>query len=132
MDNRTFDITSEGHAALRHALAIPFYTAGVRATHYLMTTIPNGYEGRWARDIPTLALYNRAAPKALVLPFTLGHDGATEFVNSWLSQVDYGPEPDHDGSNGKGFRVFTGKWGEVHGSDGAFVAIQPKWAEYGK
>jgi hypothetical protein len=27
-------------------------------------------------------------------------------VTAWLEEVDYGEEPDHDGANGKGWRVY--------------------------
>lgn len=55
------------------------------------------------------------------------------FVTGWLKETDYGNEPDHDGSNGKGWRVYNHNWGQVIGCGSySFVAIEPAWAMYGK
>lgn len=57
---------------------------------------------------------------------------ATAFAKGWLRDVDMGREPDHDGDNGRGFRVFTEAWGKVAGHTYAICAIEPVWACYGK
>jgi len=49
--------------------------------------------------------------------------GEIEGVSEWL---------DHDGSNGMGFRLFCERWGYVGECWGAFAALQPIWAWYGK
>ena len=66
------------------------------------------------------------------LPFPLDAEGAIEFVWSWLQTINYGEEPDHDGSNRQGFTVYNEDWGHVGGSYYAFVAIKPEWIMYGK
>ena len=87
-----------------------------------------------------------AAPKRLVfywasnthnkdvveLPFKLDSEGATDFALRWLNELDYGKEPDHDGDNSKGWRVYCEGWGQVDGEWGAFLAVAPAWAMYGK
>lgn len=57
----------------------------------------------------------------------------TEFAWGCLeSNKPTAKEPDHDGDNDKGFRLFTESWGQVFGEYQAFVAIEPIWAMYGK
>lgn len=53
-------------------------------------------------------------------------------VRAWLEAVEYGPEPNHDGDNKKGWRVFNERYSHVSGLWQAFVAIEPVWLEYGK
>ncbi len=54
-------------------------------------------------------------------------------VQSWLASAVYGPQPDHDGSNEKGFRVYNEEWGHVATfRTDAFVAIEPIWLLHGK
>lgn len=54
------------------------------------------------------------------------------FVRDWLELQDYGAQPDHDGSNSKGFTVYNESWGHVNGQWQAFVAIKPEWMIHGK
>lgn len=66
------------------------------------------------------------------LPAPLERNEIVEFVRAWLKSVDYGPEPDHDGDNGKGWTVYNERWGHVANRYEAFVAIEPTWMMYGK
>ena len=66
------------------------------------------------------------------LPAPLSGNALVEFVRSWLKSVDYGPEPDHDGENGKGWTVYNERWGHVANRWEAFAAIEPTWLMYGK
>lgn len=53
-------------------------------------------------------------------------------VEKWLKEAKYENEPDHDGCNERGWRVFNDAWGRVGDEHGAFVEIQPVWLMYGK
>lgn len=75
----------------------------------------------WAKD-------NGATP--FMSP--LGRDEIRPMIESWLKEADYGAEPDHDGDNEKGCRVYNESWGHVGGQWAAFVAIEPVWLLYGK
>lgn len=66
------------------------------------------------------------------LPSPMGPAQVVPIVREWLEQVDYGPKPDFDGTAGKGFILFCNDWGFVGSCHAAFMAIQPKWAMYGK
>lgn len=50
----------------------------------------------------------------------------------WLESAEYEQEPDHDGSNIKGWRLFNEAWGQVFDDPYALVAITPEWALAGK
>lgn len=81
----------------------------------------------------TLILLWAAEPDASKLPYTMSVAQAFELVKGWLSEAGVpGPEPDHDGDNGAGWRIFTGPWGKVAGSSYGIIGIQPAWAMYGK
>jgi hypothetical protein len=67
-----------------------------------------------------------------VLPAFMDCPAATSFAWNWLSRQEYGPEPDYDGSNEKGFLLFNETWGHVGGDHYAIVAIAPAWAMLGK
>lgn len=66
------------------------------------------------------------------LPFKMDYKKAAQFAFDWLEQVDYPKEPNHDGSNGKGWVVYRDYCGHVNGHWSAIVAVKPNWAMYGK
>lgn len=70
--------------------------------------------------------------KSFPLPYPLDFKGALHFIEGWLANADYGRQPDHDGDDGRGFRLFTDGWGHVVGHHYAIVGVQPAWAMYGK
>lgn len=159
MDNLSVDVTSEGRVSLEHALALVF-SRQREATHYLIANVKHDvrYYGRTcdekdanfdhegfpakvhhcessaidATGTPSLILFWSEHEIATKLPFPLDMKKSVDFAANWLEQVAYGKQPDHDGDNGKGFRVFNEAWGHVLGHWQAFVAIQPVWAMYGK
>lgn len=67
-----------------------------------------------------------------LFPAKLAADDLVPLIKAWLSEQDYGRQPDHDGSNGKGWRVYNEGWTHVNGEWQAFAAIEPAWLEYGK
>lgn len=124
----SFDMTG---ISLEHALTVAFNTSGY------METSANG----WAtdREGKRLILFwsasndSGSASRIHPLPSSMGLKRAVDFVQDWLDAVDYGPEPDTDGSTGKGSRVYSESWGHIDGHGWAsFVAIEPEWIVYGK
>jgi hypothetical protein len=70
-------------------------------------------------------------------PYTLASRVEVEnFVWGWLQSPEakelLGEEPNHDGSNDVGWRVFNEEWTHVDDDWSARVAICPIWAMYGK
>jgi len=77
--------------------------------------------------ILTLLLADCLREDYTALLFPLQGDDIINFVHGWLkNNSDPGPEPDHDGDNKSGWRIFI-----PQGSAATF-GIQGVWAMYGK
>ena len=66
------------------------------------------------------------------LPFPSSPKLVEYMMSAWLDNCVWPPEPQHDGSNGRGFRLFNENYGHVNDHWQAFVAIEPYWLIYGK
>lgn len=134
-DNFHFDLTG---VSLPLCLQVAF--AGRRkATGWAEVPIPTEAEGSpakiWGagRGTPKrLVFYWVAAEGVTPFPVPMTAEGVEPIVRAWLETAQYGPEPDHDGDNDKGFRVYNEAWGHVGGMYQAFVAIEPIWLMAGK
>lgn len=125
-DNFRFDITAwRGHYAdgrdiLAECLRLAFDQK--TASHWssdgkrliLFWTAP---DARFSAQ----AFISKASPESLVV-----------MIRDWLAGVEYPKEPDHDGDNSKGFRVFNEAWGHVEGESYAICGIEPAWLMHGK
>ena len=151
MDNFHIDITSEGQAALTTAMSLAFGQYR-NAVAYAIREAVAGEAYKFDDDDLQkkhgwmLRQKTRAKPKRLIffwsdyekvadsvkLPFKLDAAGAADFASRWLAELDYGSEPDHDGDNGKGWRLYCESWGHVDDHSSAFIAVAPAWAMYGK
>lgn len=127
MDNFHIDVTSYGQESLFHIMQIIAERHKV-ARGYLVQ--PEG--------IGRLVFYwwIPAGNKLIQsLPFTLDAQSMTDFTRRWLAEVEYPEEPDHDGSNSRGFRVYNNEWGHVQGApekEYSMCAVAPEWAWHGK
>lgn len=126
MDNRHISVQSEGRKAFDLAFQLLFdNAAGGKATHY--------FEDKDKGLV--LCWYEDASKKTVKLPSALTWRGAADLAWNWLEEQDekqYRERLDHDGSNGKGFKVYNEDWGHVAGSSYAILAVLPVWAWYGK
>ena len=120
MDNFQFDMTSEGD--LTEAMKLVFAHTRNRAAGYRITP-EKGLAFYWTTN---------ECPLVERFPFWMDAVGAADFAKRWLAEVEYGPEPDHDGDNGKGWRLYCEAWGMIGYDRCAFIAVQPAWAQYGK
>ncbi len=143
MDNFSIDITAEGDSSLAAAIGLAFshHAPGKKAEAYrIVNTLdrdpssPTGLTQNPKHGWPCLVLYWTKTGKEVVpfaYPMTL--DETLTFVRGWLRNTPPpGPQPDHDGDNGHGWRVFNENWGHILGEFSAICAIQPRWAMYGK
>lgn len=119
MDNFHFEMTSEGNEDFKTALKLFGGKSGRKVVGY-------------RSDAKRMVLYWTDSERATKLPYPMTLEQAADFVLGWLAHADYGREPDHDGSNGKGWHLFNEAWGHVDGEWQAFAAIEPCWAMYGK
>lgn len=124
MDNFRIDITSEGQASLLQALGICFAQHRA-ATHYVVREAEPPKPRR-------LVFMWTEAKDAVALPFKLDVEGAADFARRWLDEQDFGRQPDHDGDNGKGWRLYNEAWGHVDNQYQGWIAVAPAWAMYGK
>jgi hypothetical protein len=73
------------------------------------------------------------AKDMVAFPVALPMSTCAEITFNWLQAATYPREPDHDGDNEKGWRCYTGDWGQIDGlSHGAFLAVEPFWIMFGK
>jgi len=116
-DNYRFDITATGDDLLRIAIQVAF----MKENEVVDIKEVNN----------TLVLY-WSTEKAN--PFmTLDFEATFKVVKEWLDkQTQYPNEPNHDGDNKKGFRVYNEAWGEVKNDWRAFCGIEPVRMMYGK
>ena len=139
MDNRHISIQSEGRSAFDLAFQLMFDNCpGKKATHYFEHP-KNGLLLLWDEDffIDTLRSANNSDPrvKANKLPYPMNWKAASDLAWGWLQnqpEEKYECNLDHDGSNGKGFKVYNEDWGHVAESHYAFLGVLPVWAWYGK
>jgi len=65
------------------------------------------------------------------LPFPLDKKGTEDFLIAWLKQAKWDDEPDHDGSNEKGFKIVS-KCKSFWEDAGKILTLSTDWIEYHK
>lgn len=122
MDNRHIDITARNEEDFNLAMQI------ICRTEWGSRKVVG-----FAVEQNTFVLYWTKADKMQPLPYDMTPQQITAFVWGWLQGAQpIDREPDHDGDNKKGFRVFNEAWGHVFNQSQAFAGITPVWAMYGK
>lgn len=138
MNNFSIDVTAETDETLEAVLEIAFRHNGPLAEYWLEMEVSPQAEwlgtGGTRKALVLCAWEEKAKPGIAVnrFPIRLDAKGAAPIVARWLDAADRGHRPDHDGDNGKGFRVFCNFWGHFEGYHSAIVGIVPAWAMYGK
>lgn len=130
MDNFRVDVTARARAHFESVMGMLF---GRReAVAFAMHPTKGMVLYHATHDHGDVCNADAAEVPVVRLPYAMNLTAACAFVWHWLETADRGPEPDHDGSNKPGWRVYNEAWGHVAGDWRAFVAIQPVWAMYGK
>lgn len=124
MDNQRIDVTWEGKERFYTLLSMAVEASpGCKVASY------------WADDEHGLVFRwhdGSSSRSSTKFPTPVNAEAACDFAWGWLRTQDYGKQPDHDGDNGKGWRIYNESWGHVASDHYAFIAIQPAWAMYGK
>ena len=103
-----------------------------RVTHYVVGSSLGG--------LPYLALLwgEHKIGLPLIAPMESA-DAIRSQIEAWLKTAEYGREPDHDGSNSKGFRltteipkIYDEQWRTQDWAFYTFIVIEPIWIEHGK
>lgn len=126
--NPILNVNGESLARLKLAMALADdYNEGDKRTR---AKTVNGF----AVNVGRLVFFQYDSDKGMTpFPTPVSLDRAAEIAFDWLGAQEYSPEPDHDGSNSKGWRLWRDTWGRIDGyGHAAFVAIEPFWIEYGK
>jgi hypothetical protein len=126
-DNRLFNVNGEDCPMLEATLKLAFSQEGKNTTAWgWRVTEEHGM---------TLCLYKTND----FTPFMSKSNAetVTSMIWDWLCEQDandytleeWEDNCDHDGHNGKGWRVYTGTWGDV---GNGFIAVKPIYLWYGK
>ena len=89
----------------------------------------------WSSDVDHLVFYSRQPTDVegfVRLPCRMPARLMASLVAVWIADAKFPPEPDQDGSNVKGFRLYNEQWGFVDGCHEAFLAVAPAWCMFGK
>jgi hypothetical protein len=135
-DNFRIDVTSDG--SLESIMKIAFSKTPNGAASYTIRDPVEieDWRGKFSRPLRLIFFWSLYPLTEDIDMFAfsngLSAEEAADFARRWLEQIDYGPEPDHDGSNTKGFRIYNERYGHVDDSSYGTVAITPEWIEYGK
>ena len=110
MDNFHIKVVSEGRTDFNAALDIATKRApGGKATHYHISVVNKRGTDLLEGPVARLTFYwtKPSDGSVLALPYAMGPKELAEFAWGWLQQADHGREPDHDGSNRRGFVVLN-------------------------
>lgn len=141
MDNFRLDVVSEGKDAFSDAIDIALEQHRA-ASHFVVIDYPCVVNELIKADgkRKTLILFwsedDSFEPKPSAFPSDMKGAPLETFVWNWLEDMwekkEHGPQPNHDGHNENGWRIFNEYWGHLAGSQYGIIAIQPIWATYGK
>lgn len=142
MDNRIISIQSKGRKSFDLAFQIMFADTwndkkDQVATHYFEHP-DKGLIFLWSDDkfqikLPDHGDFQTEVASKLLTP--LGWKEAADLSWTWLlnqPENKYQDWIDHDGSMGKGFRIYNEDWGHVAKSHYAILGLVPVYAWYGK
>jgi hypothetical protein len=154
MDNFHIDVTAAGRAAFDTAMGLAMYSHSKAVAYALhpklgLVLFWSDHEKEIAdrTEMPSFSphvnrelwdqLYKESCAKVVrvpvqKLPYPMQGKALVEFAWNWLETAERGEQPDHDGENEAGWRVYCEGWGRVGDAQYSFVAIQPVWAMYGK
>ena len=132
-DNKTYDVADEGTAKLLQLIGLAM---GENTKFYgWRTRNPGEWEiyGKPSKR-PSISFTNYPVKKDdfTAFPAPLGMAELSGIIEAWLDQVDYGPQPNYDGDNEKGWQFIIGPHWSHFQTIGECFGVAPKWMMYGK
>lgn len=130
-DNRVFNINGLSKEMLLKTLELAFSQEGA-------STKANCYKIDPDRG---MILYWYEQPGTIPFPTNMKPEEILDIVWAWLKSepevsttydADWDYDADHDGHNGRGWRVYCEGWGKVQDNSAAICAIKPVYLWYGK
>ncbi len=147
MDNFEFVITAMGRKAFDLAFQVGFSDHD-KATHYMIKKVHPNHAPEYGKGSEVLNEFTsfiffwtsvdtnsiHVGDSGLIeLPFEMGWKEAADMAWGWLNKkAKYDEEPDHDGSNSKGWCIRNESWGHAGGYFEGFLIVEPAWAMQGK
>ena len=124
-DNFHFNICSDSRTHFDMAVEIGFAgAAGGKAYSYKISP-EKGIILSWQKE--------GLKDGYMILSYPLTSETAKNFLWDLLKSIEFSEkQPDHDGDNEKGFRIYNESWSRVDGNFYAFMAVRPEWQMYGK
>ena len=119
-DSFRFDISGDGEKLLTASMSIAF--------------MDNDKAIGFHKTSRRLTFFLAEHPESTALPAKLDCKAIMAIVQQWLeTEAEYPRQPDHDGDNKRGFRIYNEAWGHIEPFGWqAFMAIEPMWTMYGK
>jgi len=116
-DNFHIDISSEGKEDFIKVMSL---------------CIKHKVEGYSIKGNSLVLYWSNSSKDCIPFPYKMSCEAVSEFVYGWLQEVEYKEEPDQDGDNHKGWKVYNESWSRVGDDPYTIVAIEPRWMIYGK
>lgn len=126
MDNFRINVTARGEQTLRDAMKLAFLQHAKGAKFWAVRPADED------KPLRMIFYWTDGAKDILPFGFTMDPEGCADFAGRWLAEAEYDFEPDHDGHNTKGWRIYNEGWGHVDRDWQAVVAVTPVWAMHGK
>jgi hypothetical protein len=132
-DNQIISITGRGPEDFKKAMSFFFPRETDTVKGYAIDS-KKGMVLFWS--MPDSPRKTSKGGEIKALPYEMTFEAAVQFAWNWMETRDAtnirGEEPDHDGDNGKAWRVYNEDWTHVDNFWEALVGVRPIWAMYGK
>jgi len=130
MDNKVFNVNGESKEKLIKTMELAFGRETAKSWFFdkekglIFYWLLSGRENKSSTDFPSPLDAIRAADTAW--DWLQGKEAGSMSCDGWDANAD------HDGDNGKGFRVYCEDWGHVGDNVYAIIAVRPAYMWYGK
>ncbi|WCK57542.1 hypothetical protein PP175_26110 (plasmid) [Aneurinibacillus sp. Ricciae_BoGa-3] len=129
MDNQVFNVNGRDWDDLASVLKLAFKLSGKKARAFRIDK-KKGLVLYWSENVTGSTALVAPMDGEQIFPtvkaFLMSEKAEIIELDKWDKNLN------HDGSNAKGWRVYTEDWGHVNEDHYAFLAITPAYMWYGK